>query len=84
MQAQAVILQVSSDIVVPVLYSDDEYNIDNTKTASFKIPSNPPKKMQFVFGSIGNSYSIKAQVYYRSFTDNQYYSYVREIKTQGN
>ena len=81
MQADAILLQITGDTLIPVLYSDDEYTIDNTKTVSFKIPSYPPKQMTFSFGSTGSNFTIHAEAYYRTPHFNQYDSYVKEIKS---
>ena len=81
MQADAILLQITGDTLIPVLYSDEEYTIDNTKTVSFKIPSYPPKQMTFSFGSTGSNFTIHAEAYYRTPHFNQYDSYVKEIKS---
>jgi hypothetical protein len=80
--AEAVILQLTGDMVIPVIYSDDEYTIDSTKTVSFKIPSRPPQKMKFVFGSINTKYKIHAEAFYKTADTNEYRSYVKEINTE--
>ena len=81
LQAEAVILQLTGDTVIPVVYSDEEYTIDNTKTVSFKIPSRPPTKMKFIVGTIDTGYTIHAEAFYKTNDVNEYYSYVKEIKS---
>ncbi|MCR4735643.1 MAG: hypothetical protein K5829_11625 [Treponema sp.] len=61
-EAEYCFLEVSGLESQAVLYSENSYEIENSKTSYFKIPKNPPQKMTFSYGTIkgGSNISITA------------------------
>lgn len=75
-------LSIESSEENPVLYSDYEFSSDSKNRASFIIPVNPPKNLQFTYGTTNQSSTINVRAYYRNI-DNTYSYISKSISTEG-
>lgn len=78
-QAEFINVRLLGTTIIPLIYSDEEYTIDNKQNISFKISQYPPKKMTFKYCSNGLPYNIEVQAIYKTKNDNEYYSYTKTI-----